>query len=164
MNDLPTDWLDQLKTEYPKRSGPMRWPRVFLPVRRALMDVTWSEIIEGIKRYKAYAIASGKEGSDFVIGPESFFKDEIYKEQFEHKAPQDPKIIEARAKEADFLHRAMEHANLLDIKRYPHESAAALETRCMLAETQRPSKSICSGNSEDMASRVTSLTARMRMK
>jgi len=158
MNDMPTDWLDQLKTEYPKRSGPMRWPRVFLPVRRALMDVTWSEIIEGIKRYKAYCQASGKEGSDYVIGPESFFKDEIYLEQFEHKAPQDPKVIEAKRQEAQRWDRAYRDADALacgGLKPYPLESIGAFETRIESARTRV---------SPRVAHLVSDLSARMRMK
>src|SRR6185312_3231712 len=113
MNQMPIDWLDVLKVEYPKRSGPMRWPRVFLPVRRALMETSWVDLISGVKRYAEYCKASGKEGSDYVVAPESFFKDEIYLETFEYKAPEDPKVIEARNKEADRWRRAREAAGEL---------------------------------------------------
>ena len=65
---LPIDWSEQLQSAYPKRSGPCGWRgmRLMLALRRALMDSSWEEIIDGCKNYKAYCQASGKEGTDYV--------------------------------------------------------------------------------------------------
>ena len=142
MNQMPTDWLDELKREYPKRSGPMRWPRVFLAVRRALLESSWESIMEGVKRYAMYAKASGKEGSDFIATPENFFKDEIYLEELAYEAPKSKKDLEQlerRRGEDERLHRANDEAMALGLRQHLGEPVAAYETRIML-EKQKPAR------------------------
>lgn len=137
MNQMPTDWLEQIKREYPKRSGPMRWPRVFLPVRRALLETSWDSIMEGVRRYAKYCKDSGKEGSDYVTGPENFFKDEIYLEELEFHAAEDPKITRAAAVAVERMDRAVADGKRLFLAPHPNEPVAAFETRIML-EKQKP--------------------------
>jgi hypothetical protein len=158
MNQMPSDWLDQLKQEYPHRSGPMSWPRVFLKVRRALMESNWETLIEGVKRYAKYCQEAGIDGSAFVVQPARFFEDEIYLEDLSFCAAEDPKKAEAKRKEADYLARVTVRASGLGISRYADEPAAALETRCRLAETRGPDR-LCDG----FATRVSDLAQRMRV-
>lgn len=174
MNSMPPTWLDELKREYPQRSGPMRWPRVFLPVRRALQETTWDELIAGVKRYAEYCKASGKEGSDYVSSPENFFKDEIYNEVLVWKAPEKPEVIESRNKEADRWRCAREAAGKLSppLEAMPGESVGSFETRISLGIARGPSRQIVQGSLQadiqgrdtDLASRISSLAERMRVK
>ena len=131
-----------------------------LSVRRALMATNWERIMEGVKGYAQYARDSGREGSDYVLSPKSFFDDQIYLEQLTYKVPEDPKKIEARQKERERMARAEVAGAALPTPLFalPGESAAAFETRIMLAQQSK-------GRNE--SSRVTSLVSglaeRMRM-
>lgn len=174
---LPSDWLDQLKAVYPKRSGPMRWPRVFLPVRRALMETTWDDLISGVKRYAEYCKASGKEGSEFVATPESFFKDEIYLEELLYqpsKTKEESRAAEIVARDAERIANAVRDSGGL-LRPMRGECAAAFETRIALERTRGPSCAPHRPSAEPMGTtairdpvvglhdRIAHLTDRMRI-
>lgn len=163
MNQMPLDWSEQLQAAYPQRAGPSGWKgmRLMLACRRALMDYTWEQIIDGCKNYKSYCQASGREGTDFVQTPQRFIEDCSFLEELTFKAPEDPKIIEARAKEADRWRRAREAAAKLSpaLEAHPLESVAAFETRIAMQingpKNSRPSA--------QLSAKVHELAGRMRI-
>lgn len=136
MNQMPVTWLDELKAAYPKRSGPMSWPRVFLKVRRALLETSWDDCIAGVKRYAKYCQEAGIDGSAFVVAPARFFEDQIYLEELAFSPAEDPNVTEHKRKERARFARAVDDALGMGIKPMPGECAAALETRIMLERTQ----------------------------
>jgi hypothetical protein len=157
VNNLPFDWSDRLKSSYPKRSGPCGWigTRLMLALRRALMDFTWEQIINGCENYRTYCRDAGIEGTDFVQSPLRFISEGSFAEEFLYKAPEDPKVTEAKLRAANRDVRAAERGNKLGLVRDHLESIGAFETRCMLAETI-PAPS-------DVRGRISSLTDRMRV-
>lgn len=164
MNAMPIDWLDQLKREYPKRSGPMSWPRVFLKLRRALIETNWDEIMEGVKRYAKYCQDAGTEGSSFVVAPARFFEDEIYLESLKFEQPQTKEQTakaEIARKESDRMERCIADAARLGcpLRPYPHESATAYEHR--LRTEQDNQRSVRRGDA--LGENIRNLTDRMRI-
>jgi hypothetical protein len=146
MNEMPSDWSRALEEVYPKRSGPNGWKgmRLLLAVRRALIDSTWEQILSGCKAYKDYCCQAGIEGTSFVQAPLRFIQEASYLESFSHKAPEDPKVIEAKVKETERWERAHLLASRLDpiLKPMQHESVASFETRIRLESTRNPSKPV----------------------
>lgn len=164
MNAMPIDWLDQLKREYPKRSGPMSWPRVFLKLRRALIETNWDEIMEGVKRYAKYCQDAGTEGSSFVVAPARFFEDEIYLESLKFEQPQTKEQTakaEIARKESDRMERCIADAARLGcpLRPYPQESAAAFETRVAIERDR--DRTVSSGG--DLGERIRGLANHMRI-
>ena len=127
-----------------------------LAVRRALMDSTFEQVVNGCENYRTYCRAAGVEGTDFVQSPLRFISDGSFAEEFIYKAPEDPKVAEAKARAADRDVRARERGDRLGLVRDHLESVGAFETRCMLEETKPAS--------HDVRSRISSLTDRMRMQ
>jgi hypothetical protein len=163
MNQMPVDWSEQLRKEYPERAGPMGWggSRLMLSVRKALMATTWERIMEGVRGYAEYARISGKEGTEFILSPKSFFDDCVYLEQLTYKVPEDPKKIEARAKEQERMDRAVRAGSTLEPALFPMpgESAAAFETRIMLASQ---SGRRVSGDVSRVTASISTLAQRLR--
>lgn len=89
MNELPIDWSDQIQKVYPKRSGPSGWKgmKLMLALRRALINSTWDEILNGCENYKTYCTQAGIEGSTFVQNPIRFIEEGSYEEEFIYRAP-----------------------------------------------------------------------------
>lgn len=148
----------------------MSWPRVFLKLRRALIETNWDEIMEGVKRYAKYTQEAGTEGTAFVLTPARFFEDEIYLESLSFQIPEDPKITAHKRKEAEHLGRVEREGILLGLERYPLESIAAFETRIRMStvnagrtqsKDNRPDSGSGKGNPE-LSARIASLTARMK--
>lgn len=167
MNDLPSDWLIQLKRVYPNRSGPMSWPRVFLKVRRALFESNWETLIEGVKRYARYCQEAGIEGSAFVVAPARFFEDEIYLEDLSFCAAEDPKKVESRNREAERFARAREAGVRVGLEPMQGECAAAFETRVSLAQTHGGNRANHSvgdhAAANALGSRLAGLTDKLRI-
>jgi hypothetical protein len=143
MNDLPSDWSEQLQSVYPKRSGPSGWrsTKLMLALRRALFDSTWEQIIDGCKNYRKYCQAGGIEGSTFVQAPARYIEEGSYLETFAFQAAEDPKKAESRRVEGEHMQRAVERAVQAGsaLRPYPQESAAAFETRIRMEATRQPS-------------------------
>jgi hypothetical protein len=162
MHELPQDWNKQLMRDYPARSGPCQWGsmKLMIAIRRGLMTTSWEEMLEGVRRYAQYARDSGKEGSEFILSPKTFFDDQCFLEQFTYQVPEDPKKIEARQKEKERMARAEVAGAALDPPLFalPGESAAAFETRIMLAQQTK----VGGNNSSRLAGTVSSLAARLR--
>lgn len=171
MHDIPITWLLQLQEAYPLRSGPSGWNgmKMMLAVRRALMDHTWETIIDGCQRYKAYAKASGREGTEFVLKPQKFIEDGCFLEEYAYKAPQDPKIIEARQQEQARWDIARSAARDLPeaLTPYPLESIGSFETRIEIARTRTRSDervvSPIQSDDRSVSNRIADLTQRLRL-
>ena len=165
MNDLPVDWSARIEAAYPKRAGPSGWRgmRLMLAIRRALMESTFEEILDGCEKYKAFCQQSGIEGSIYVQAPIRFIEDGCYLEDFVYVRPEKPEVIEARNKEADRWRRAREAAAKLSppLEAYPGESAGSLETRVEMARTRGPDKPAAA--TADLHGRISSLAERMRI-
>lgn len=79
-NDSPE--FAEFRAIYPHRSGRQPWVRALEAIRaRRREGCTWSEILEGARRYAAYCKAMDKVGSEFVMqaatfcGPEKSFRE-----------------------------------------------------------------------------------------
>lgn len=157
MNVLPLSWSEDLQAVYPKRSGPCGWRgmKLMLALRRALMDSTFEQVINGCENYRTYCRAAGIEGTDFVQSPLRFISDGSFAEEFTYKAPQDPKVLESQTRAADRDVRARERGDRVGLVRDRLESVGAFETRCMLEETKPAT--------HDIRQRIGSLTDRMRV-
>lgn len=163
MNAMPIDWLDQLKREYPKRSGPMSWPRVFLKLRRALIETNWDEIMEGVKRYAKYCQDAGTEGSSFVVAPARFFEDEIYLESLTFTPAKDPKVAAHEAQAAERWDRASRLANDLSVERYRGDSIDTFEERIRAVQNGRLPQPSQGRTEHPLSARITDLANRMRI-
>jgi hypothetical protein len=76
----PPEFLD-FKMIYPDRSGDQGWPKARRAANARLKEGhTWTEMMEGARRYAAYAQADGIVGTPYVkqactfLGPDLFFQ------------------------------------------------------------------------------------------
>lgn len=164
MNDIPIMWAAELKAAYPRRSGPTGWAsmKLLLACRRALMESTWQEIIDGCERYKAYCIESGREGTDFIQNPLRFIEDGCYLEDFTYQAPQtkeEAARAELKARDGERMAKAVEAGGRLTppLSPDPGECVAAFETRIRMAQSNPPAIPV------DVRRRISSLTDRLRV-
>jgi hypothetical protein len=143
--------------------------RLLLACRKALFESTWEQILNGCQRYKAYCQASGREGTEFVLKPQKFIEDGCYLEEYEYKAPEDPKIIEARQKEQTRWAEARLLASRLDpvLEPMQHECISAFETRVRFAAADGRNHAPATVGSnvrfDEARARISSLTDRMRI-
>jgi hypothetical protein len=186
MNDLPSDWSEQLQSVYPKRSGPSGWRsmKLMLALRRALFDSTWEQIIDGCKNYQKYCQAGGIEGSSFVQAPTRYIEDGSYLETFTHQAvptKEEAARAETKARSADRMARAVHAGGLLrePLAPMPGECVEAFETRIRMQAVNQPRGAGSDGNGErqrepgmgaidparsgEVSQRISSLTNRMRI-
>lgn len=71
---LPSDWLEQIKKEYPKRWGDQGWVHVRSLVPRALtLGATWEKILAGTRAYNRYCIERNIVGTEFVKQARTFY-------------------------------------------------------------------------------------------
>jgi hypothetical protein len=69
----PTEFTD-LKALYPPRSGGNPWPRALKAcLARIREGSTWSELLEGTRRYQSYCSAAHKIGTEYVMQAATFF-------------------------------------------------------------------------------------------
>lgn len=163
MNDIPIMWAQELKAAYPAKSGPVGWAsmKLLLACRRALMESTWTEIIDGCKRYKAYCEASGREGTEFVQNPLRFISDGCHLEDFAYQAPQTKEQLELAAikeRDRERMEKAREAGGRIGITPLPLESVGSFETRVKLA-----SDGVGRTDNRVLRSKLSDLTARMRI-
>lgn len=65
--NLPRDWLDILKREYPRRDGPHWWMRVRTLLPQSFSaGATWDEVLAGTRAYRAYCDRQGITGTQYV--------------------------------------------------------------------------------------------------
>lgn len=71
---LPSDWIEILKTSYPKRDGDQGWIKVrSLVPRRIIEGHSWDVILKGCRNYALHIRRKGDEGTEFVRRASSFF-------------------------------------------------------------------------------------------
>ena len=75
MSELPTDWMRQIQTAYPKRTGGQGWGHVRKKVPELILKegFTFDELLDGVKRYAALCKALGDERSPYVMQARTFF-------------------------------------------------------------------------------------------
>jgi uncharacterized protein YdaU (DUF1376 family) len=75
----------ELRSLYPKRSGDQRWPSAEKHIRARLREgFTWSQILDGVRRYAEWVRAAGKEGTETVKQAATFVgTDKGFTESFE---------------------------------------------------------------------------------
>ncbi len=85
---LPTDWLEQLKREYPKRDGDNGWIAVRTLVPRALSaGATWDRIMAGTKAYRVHCESTDKSGTAYVKQARTFYGPEQYFDEWADMLP-----------------------------------------------------------------------------
>lgn len=85
MNNLPDDWLPQIKAIYPKRQGGQGWGALERLLKSHLSQgITWEEIMAGTRSYAAWVQYSGKAGSELVKQARTFYgRDAWFLEDYE---------------------------------------------------------------------------------
>ena len=72
--EIPEDWLEQLKNEYPKRYGGQGWAALRRLIPQRLSEgATWDEILEGTKAYAKFCKHTGKTGTELVKQARTFY-------------------------------------------------------------------------------------------
>lgn len=165
---MPTDWSDQLRAAYPKRSGPCGWAgmKLMMAVRRALNATHWETIMEGVKGYARYCEQSGKVGSEFVKTPQAFFDEGIYLEELSFQEPEDPRIADKRVRDAAIRSDTERKALALGLQLDRNESTAALKTRISLTESRGNSgerRVDGSNGANPLSGRIADLANRLRV-
>ena len=79
--DRDEERLAELKAVYPKRAGSQPWKRAMKAANARMKDgATWTQILDGVRRYAEYCRATDKIGSEYVMmastfcGPDEHFK------------------------------------------------------------------------------------------
>lgn len=117
---LPNDWLDQIRAEYPKRPGQW-WAEVRTLIPRAIgFGATWNEILAGTKAYARYCRFNCTDPK--YIRPAKNFYDwrvQGWLEDWDVPEPVDP----AKAREAEALAKLMARRAAIGLAdfREPHE-------------------------------------------
>lgn len=98
--NLPPDYVEQLRAEYPRRYGDQGWIAVRTLIPRAITaGSTWNEILEGTKAYKRYCDQTGKTGTELVKQAKTFYgPNQLWTEDYSppEKAKSPAQIAEAR--------------------------------------------------------------------
>ena len=102
--NLPDDWLEQLRTNYPRRNGAQGWAALKRLVPRAIAEgSTFDELLTGAKAYKLYNDRIGKTGTEFVKTAEVFFgRGEWWKEYAEMATSERADNLKTRARALGF--------------------------------------------------------------
>jgi uncharacterized protein YdaU (DUF1376 family) len=102
-----------LRALYPKRSGDQRWPTAEKHIRARVREgSTWSEILDGVKRYAQWVRAAGKEGTETVKQAATFVgTDKGFTESFElprHQNGTSKQVHQPRPSTLERVNRATE--------------------------------------------------------
>lgn len=86
---LPNDWLEVLKKEYPSRDGDNGWVHVRTLVPRAVMTmgVRWDRILAGTRAYKAHCDRKGLTGTELVKQAKTFYGPAMYFDEWADMQP-----------------------------------------------------------------------------
>jgi hypothetical protein len=86
--NLPTDYVEQLRREYPQRLGDNGWIAVRTLIPRALSaGATWERILCGTRAYRAHCDSTGKTGTELVKQARTFFGPQQYWEEWADMQP-----------------------------------------------------------------------------
>ena len=71
---LPSDWIQQIRSSYPKRCGSQGWGHMETSVPRLVKSgKSFEEILAGVKRYAVFTDATHQTGSVWVMQASKFF-------------------------------------------------------------------------------------------
>lgn len=136
--NLPTEYWEILKAEYPRRYGDQGWIAVRTLVPRALTGgATWEEILEGTRAYKRFCDATGKTGTELVKQARTFYgPQQLWSEDYS------PPPAKRTAKE-QVLDQRWEALRARGVSAgfrapWPIESPDAYETALRMHERDRP--------------------------
>jgi uncharacterized protein YdaU (DUF1376 family) len=75
-DECPTEFLE-FKALYPNRAGDQRWHDALKSANSRIKEgYSWTQILEGARRYAAYVRAAGKEGTEYVKQAATFLRDD----------------------------------------------------------------------------------------
>lgn len=134
MKSFPEDWLKQIKDLYPRRSGGQGWGALErLMGKIEVQGSQWSQVMEGVRSYRAYCDREGLTGTHFVKQAKTFFgADGWWQESYEPEAK--PKLPAEIALERRWQ-ALRDRADLCGFRSPdPLESADVYETSLRFAE------------------------------
>jgi hypothetical protein len=133
---LPTDYVEQLKREYPCRDGDNGWIAVRTLIPRALSaGTTWERILAGTKAYKAHCDKKGLTGTELVKQARTFYGPGQYFEEWADMQPiQTP---QQRAQEARWAGLQARREAIGFRGPTVHDSPDTYETALRQAERER---------------------------
>ena len=86
--ELPSDYVEILKKEYPRRLGDNGWLHVRTLVPRAVtMGATWARILAGTRAYKAHCDSTAKTGTELVKQARTFYGPSQYFDEWADMEP-----------------------------------------------------------------------------
>lgn len=79
---LPPDFLEQLRSVYPRRNGDQGWGKVRTLVPREIAKgASWDRILAGARNYAKHCMETGKTGTEYVKQAATFFgRDQWFEE------------------------------------------------------------------------------------
>lgn len=135
--DLPSDWFEQIRKEYPRRDGDQGWVAVRTLIPRAITyGSSWEEILNGTRAYKAYCERKGIAGTEYVKQAKTFYgASQAWLEDWTPPVVQSPQQL-AVERRWDSLRARASAAGF----REPHavESPDVYETQLRAFERERP--------------------------
>lgn len=137
MIELPGDWWEQLKREYPKRLGDNGWIAVRTLVPRALSQgATWDRVLAGTRAYRSHCEKEGIVGTAFVKQAKTFFGPSMYFDEWADMQPVKSAQEIAKERRWETLRERARAVSFRDP--YPVESPDVYETQLKQAENAKP--------------------------
>jgi len=105
---LPDNWLEQIRSAYPKRDGGNGWHALPRLVGQALANgATWERMIAGVKNYAIHCQRKGMVGTEFVLQARTFLGRDWHFDEWADQDMRSPAEKAAdRAREALLLRAA----------------------------------------------------------
>ena len=77
MEQMPTDYLEEIRKVYQSRQGHQGWEQVrtLIPRLCGMWNIPWNTVLKGAENYRTYVDRQGKNGSDYVKVAANFFSD-----------------------------------------------------------------------------------------
>ena len=74
LDDLPPDWLDQLRSVYPKRDGGGAAPKAITRLMETALanGAQWERILKGAENYRIHCGRKGMTGTEYVLMLQTF--------------------------------------------------------------------------------------------
>jgi hypothetical protein len=105
---MPIEFLD-FKVAYPNRAGDQGWRKALRAAHARLEEGhSWTQILDGAKRYAKFVRSTGSEGTEFVKQAATFLGPDLYFQQ-----PWDPPRTKAENQVEGNISKSQEwlHAN-----------------------------------------------------
>lgn len=136
--NLPSNYVEILQAEYPKRYGDQGWIAVRTLIPRAITaGSTWNEILEGTRSYKRYCDMTGKTGSELVKQARTFYgANQLWTEDYSPPEKAKNPVEQALERRWEGLRKRAQTVGFRAA--YPVESADVYETALKLFERVQP--------------------------